>query len=76
MRRSFTSIKLLLLVGVGGGIPGFKLKGIDGDTRLGGVAVSLHSKKYPAAVQYDFGKSIEDGFHPHRNSQQTSRTCT
>ncbi|KAF5024639.1 hypothetical protein F66182_3261 [Fusarium sp. NRRL 66182] len=49
MRRSFPSIRLGFMVGVGGGVPG------RADIRLGDVVVS------DQVVQYDLGKTIQDG---------------
>ncbi|KAF5589832.1 nacht and ankyrin domain protein [Fusarium subglutinans] len=48
MRRTFTSIRFGLMVGVGGGVPG------KVDVRLGDVVVSKE------VVQYDFGKRTGD----------------
>ncbi|KAM0081444.1 hypothetical protein ACKRZS_006399 [Fusarium odoratissimum] len=53
MRRTFTSIRFGLMVGVGGGVPG------KVDVRLGDVVVSKE------VVQYDFGKRTGHGqFRP------------
>lgn len=49
MRRSFPSIQLRLMVGIGGGVPG------KADVRLGDVVVS------DQVIQYDFGKAVENG---------------
>ncbi|KAM5378147.1 hypothetical protein ACJZ2D_004605 [Fusarium nematophilum] len=49
MRRSFPSIRLGLMVGIGGGVPGRV------DMRLGDVVVSEQ------VVPYDFGKTVQDG---------------
>ncbi|RKL09689.1 hypothetical protein BFJ70_g16644 [Fusarium oxysporum] len=49
MRRSFPSIRFGLMVGIGGGVPG------KVDVRLGDVVVSKE------VVQYDFGKTVQDG---------------
>ncbi|PNP78967.1 hypothetical protein FNYG_07832 [Fusarium nygamai] len=49
MRRTFTSIRFGLMVGVGGGVPG------NVDVRLGDVVVSKE------VVQYDFGRRTGDG---------------
>ena len=58
MLRSYRAIKIILLVGIGGGVPGLQLGGVDGDIRLGDVVVSQHSKNSDAVIQYDYGKSI------------------
>ncbi|KAL6409850.1 Pfs, NACHT and Ankyrin domain protein [Ilyonectria robusta] len=49
MRRSFPSIRVRLMVGIGGGVPG------KVDIRLGDVVVS------DGVVQYDLGKTVGDG---------------
>ncbi|KAF5621704.1 nacht and ankyrin domain protein [Fusarium tjaetaba] len=49
MRRTFTSVRFGLMVGVGGGVPG------NVDVRLGDVVVSKE------VVQYDFGRRTGDG---------------
>lgn len=49
MRRSFPSIRIRLMVGIGGGVPG------KVDIRLGDVVVS------DGVVQYDFGKTVGEG---------------
>lgn len=49
MQRSFPSIQLRLMVGIGGGVPG------KVDVRLGDVVVG------DQVVQYDFGKAVGDG---------------
>ncbi|KAJ0109322.1 hypothetical protein J7T55_000246 [Diaporthe amygdali] len=49
IRRSFPSIRLRLMVGIGGGVPG------KADVRLGDVVVS------DQVIQYDFGKTVDGG---------------
>ncbi|GAP83599.2 putative NACHT and Ankyrin domain protein [Rosellinia necatrix] len=49
MRRSFPSIRIFLMVGIGGGAPE------KADIRLGDVVVST------SVVQYDLGKTIQQG---------------
>ncbi|CAI6079066.1 unnamed protein product [Clonostachys chloroleuca] len=49
LRRSFSSINLVLMVGIGGGIPG------PHDPRLGDVVVGSE------VIQYDLGKTIKEG---------------
>jgi nucleoside phosphorylase len=61
MVRSYRNIKIMLLVGIGGGVPGLKLEGVDGDIRLGDVVVCQQSKNSDAVIQYDYGKSIQGG---------------
>jgi nucleoside phosphorylase len=53
---TFHSVKALLLVGIGGGVPTTKY-----DMRLGDVVVSRPDGKYGGVVQYDFGKSLSEG---------------
>jgi nucleoside phosphorylase len=53
----FPSIRLGLLVGIGGGIPGDE--GED-DIRLGDVVVSKPTLTFGGVVQYDMGK-VKDG---------------
>ncbi|KAM0320602.1 hypothetical protein ACHAPQ_009900 [Fusarium lateritium] len=50
LRRSFPSITLMLMVGIGGGIPG------PHNPRLGDVVVGSE------VIQYDIGKSFDDHF--------------
>ncbi|KAJ1323732.1 ankyrin repeat domain-containing protein 50 [Microdochium nivale] len=50
MRRTYVSIRLILLVGIAGGVPT-----PANDIRLGDVVVGL------SLVQHDFGKTIQDG---------------
>ena len=73
MIRSFSGIRVGLMVGVGGGAPYFS--DLDGsgaeddgleedsedtqDIRLGDVVISLHSKDSDAVLQYDFGRSVQ-----------------
>ncbi|KAK2596314.1 hypothetical protein N8I77_013210 [Diaporthe amygdali] len=53
IRRSFPSIRLRLMVGIGGGVPG------KVDVRLGDVVVS------DQVIQYDFGKTVDSGQFMH-----------
>ena len=52
MVRTFPSIKVGLMVGIGGGIPS--------KVRLGDVVVSAPVDQYPGVVQWDIG-TVEDG---------------
>ncbi|KAK2797440.1 hypothetical protein FQN51_008473 [Onygenales sp. PD_10] len=54
MIRTFPSIKVGLLVGIGGGIPP--------EVRLGDVVVGTPVDQYPGVVQWDMGKAEQDGF--------------
>ena len=53
MITTFPSIKIGLLVGIGGGIPP--------SVRLGDVVVSSPLGEFPGVVQWDFGKAEEGG---------------
>ncbi|OTA70606.1 purine and uridine phosphorylase [Hypoxylon sp. EC38] len=53
MVTTFHSIKAVLLVGIGGGIPP--------NVRLGDVVISTPVDEYPGVVQWDFGKAERDG---------------
>ncbi|OTA95054.1 hypothetical protein M434DRAFT_29263 [Hypoxylon sp. CO27-5] len=53
MVTTFHSIKAVLLVGIGGGIPP--------NVRLGDVVISTPVNEYPGVVQWDFGKAEKDG---------------
>ncbi|TFA98055.1 Ankyrin-3 [Trichoderma ghanense] len=53
MIRTFPSIKIGLMVGIGGGVP---LK-----VRLGDVVISTPTGQYPGVVQWDVGKETEGG---------------
>ncbi|KAK2036959.1 Pfs domain protein, partial [Colletotrichum somersetense] len=55
MRWSFPSIRIGLMVGIGGGVPG------KVDIRLGDVVVSNPTGDSSGVVQYDFGKAVHDG---------------
>jgi len=52
MVGTFPSIRVGLMVGIGGGIPS--------KVRLGDVVVSTPVGEYPGVVQWDFGKAEED----------------
>ena len=56
LTSSFPSIRVGLLVGIGGGIP----KG-DTDIRLGDVVVSKPAGMHGGVVQHDLGKAIKGG---------------
>jgi nucleoside phosphorylase len=53
MANTFPSIKVGLMVGIGGGVPP--------KVRLGDVIVSTPVDQYPGVVQWDFGKAEKDG---------------
>ena len=56
LRSSFPSIRMGLLVGIGGGAPSKKH-----DIRLGDVVVSQPSTSSGGVIQYDFGKTVQEG---------------
>ena len=56
MKSSFPSIRVGLMVGIGGGVPSKKY-----DIRLGDVVVSQPAGEHGGVVQYDFGKSRPKG---------------
>ncbi|KAH6984220.1 nucleoside phosphorylase domain-containing protein [Ilyonectria sp. MPI-CAGE-AT-0026] len=55
MRHSFPSIRIGLMVGIGGGAPSAKH-----DVRLGDIVVSAPRDGNGGVFQYDFGKTIQD----------------
>jgi nucleoside phosphorylase len=56
MLFSFESIRIGLMVGIGGGVPS-----TERDIRLGDVAVGKPGKTLGGVVQYDIGKTIKGG---------------
>lgn len=57
MIAAFPNLKNALLVGIAGGVPNRQA-----DIRLGDVVISQPNGKYGGVVQYDFGKTVPDGF--------------
>ncbi|KAL2859901.1 WD40-repeat-containing domain protein [Aspergillus lucknowensis] len=57
MARTFPSIALRLMLGIGGGIPSS-----HADVRLGDVVVSMPHGTHGGVVEYDFGKQTPNGF--------------
>ncbi|KAM0457194.1 hypothetical protein ACHAPV_006834, partial [Trichoderma viride] len=55
MMRSFPSIKIRLMVGIGGGAPTSKH-----DIRLGDIVVSVPYNGKSGVLQYDFGKTMQN----------------
>ncbi|KAJ4288560.1 hypothetical protein N0V90_011797 [Kalmusia sp. IMI 367209] len=53
MVNTFPSIKVGLMVGIGGGV--------SAKVRLGDVVISTPDDKYPGVVQWDFGKAEHEG---------------
>jgi nucleoside phosphorylase len=56
MLSTFTSIRFGLMVGIGGGAPS-----PDRDIRLGDVVVSQPGGSSGGVMQYDFGKTVQEG---------------
>jgi nucleoside phosphorylase len=56
MLSSFQSIRFGLMVGIGGGVPSK-----ERDIRLGDVVVSEPMSTFGGVVQYDFGKTVQEG---------------
>jgi nucleoside phosphorylase len=56
MRMTFTSLRFGLMVGVGGGVPSERH-----DIRLGDVVVSKPGDTLGGVIQYDFGKTVQEG---------------
>ena len=59
MQHTFQNLDFILMVGIGGGIPG---SNTGQDVRLGDVVVSMPSGAYGGVIQYDIGKFLENGF--------------
>lgn len=57
LSRTFPSVRLRLLVGIGGGVPSKK-----NDVRLGDVVVGIPTDIYGGVVQYDLGKQTSTAF--------------
>lgn len=55
MLHSFPNVRVMLMVGIGGGVPSARH-----DIRLGDVVVSSPSGGNSGVFQYDFGKSVQD----------------
>jgi nucleoside phosphorylase len=56
MKHTFKKVKIRLLVGIGGGAPS-----ASHDIRLGDVVISKPGPQNGGVVQFDFGKTIEEG---------------
>jgi nucleoside phosphorylase len=56
MLSTFSALRFALMVGIGGGVPSK-----DHDIRLGDVVISKPTGTFGGVVQYDFGKTIQDG---------------
>jgi nucleoside phosphorylase len=57
MSLAFPSIRIGLMVGIGGGVPTDEV-----DIRLGDVVISKPHNVHPGVVQYDFGKTTPGSF--------------
>jgi nucleoside phosphorylase len=53
---TLTSLRFGLMVGIGGGVPSQ-----ENDIRLGDVVVSQPTKTFGGVIQYDFGKTVQEG---------------
>ncbi|KAL2802255.1 hypothetical protein BJX63DRAFT_438047 [Aspergillus granulosus] len=60
--RSFPKVRFVVMVGVGGGAPGEPRSNPRQDIRLGDVIVSSPENEGSGIVQYDYGKTISDGY--------------
>jgi nucleoside phosphorylase len=56
MLSAFTGLRFGLMVGIGGGVPSE-----EHDIRLGDVVVSKPTGTFGGVIQYDFGKTVQDG---------------
>ncbi|THZ00498.1 purine and uridine phosphorylase [Aureobasidium pullulans] len=54
MVRTFPNLKIRLLVGIAGGIPGSPVQ-------LGDIVVGAPEDNSPGVIQYDYGKHLEEG---------------
>ncbi|KAF7517927.1 hypothetical protein PCG10_000725 [Penicillium crustosum] len=60
MIRSFTNVRIALMVGIGGGAPS-----AWNDIRLGDIVVGVPGNREGGVLQYDFGKTIQgQSFQP------------
>ncbi|KAJ5736326.1 uncharacterized protein N7483_001451 [Penicillium malachiteum] len=55
-KSNFPNIRLGLMVGIGGGVPG-----TSNDIRLGDVVVAQPTGQYSGVIQNDYGKTIQGG---------------
>ncbi|KAL2811302.1 nucleoside phosphorylase domain-containing protein [Aspergillus granulosus] len=53
---TFPSVRFALMVGIGGGVPSTNV-----DVRLGDVIVSIPTAGSGGVIQYDYGKTLENG---------------
>jgi nucleoside phosphorylase len=57
MLPTFPSLRFALMIGIGGGVPSK-----NADIRLGDVVVSMPTETFGGVVQYDYGKTLRDGY--------------
>ena len=72
MRAAFESLRVGLMVGIGGGV-----RSEEADVRLGNVVVDLPHKTHGGVRQYDFGKTTLDAFEHsgHLNASHDPARC-
>jgi nucleoside phosphorylase len=56
MSWTFRALRFGLMVGIGGGVPS-----VENDIRLGDVVVSKPTRSCGGVVQYDYGKTVQEG---------------
>jgi nucleoside phosphorylase len=56
MLSTFTELRFGLMVGIGSGVPSE-----EHDIRLGDVVISQPMETYGGVIQYDFGKTVQEG---------------
>ena len=56
MLQTFEGIRFGLMVGIGGGVPSE-----ENDIRLGDIVVSKPTRRSGGVIQYDFGKTVQNG---------------
>ncbi|KAJ5737282.1 violaceus kinesin [Penicillium malachiteum] len=67
---TFPCLRFALMVGIGGGVPGKKA-----DIRLGDVVVSIPTATVGGVVQYDYGKTLRDGYMQRTGSLNKPPQC-
>ncbi|SCO53234.1 uncharacterized protein FFNC_14697 [Fusarium fujikuroi] len=53
MTRTFSNLRAVLMVGIGGGVPGTK------DIRLGDIVVGSVGRNNSGVIQYDYGRAVQ-----------------
>jgi len=56
MHQTFEGIRFGLMVGIGGGVPSK-----ENDIRLGDIVISEPTERSGGVIQYDFGKTVQEG---------------